>query len=77
MLILFDHHCRTNNCHDFAACTLNSLSLPEYKGKKFDTNSIMMLMFTKGKFLSSQAVWKTWLPFLIIVAIIVLLIILL
>ena len=64
------HYNRTNNCHDFAACTLNALSLPQYKGTKFDTNRIMFLLFLKGKFLSTTAIFRTWLPFLIVVAII-------
>lgn len=70
-------YCRTNNCHDFAACTLNELSLPQFKGKKFDTNSIMMMMFFKGQFLSFHALIRTWLPFILFVGFIVLICLLL
>ena len=73
----FDFIYRTNNCHSFAAYALNQMSLPQYKDKKFDNNNIMMMMFFKGHFLHFSAILKSWGPFALIVAAIVLIIVLL
>ena len=50
---------------------------PQYKDKKFDNNNIMMMMFFKGHFLHFSAILKSWGPFALIVAAIVLIIVLL
>ena len=62
---------RSNNCHDFAACALNQMELPRYKNHTFNCTNLALLAFTHGHFLGFGSFLLSWLPFILIVAIII------
>lgn len=62
---------RSNNCHDFAACALNQMELPQYKNHTFNCTNLALLAFTRGHFLGFGSFLLSWLPFILIVVIII------
>jgi hypothetical protein len=61
------HNIFCDNCHSHVACALNSIN---YDGSsEWNMVYICFLMLFKGKFVSFAGFLKTWLPFLIIMTI--------
>lgn len=59
---------RSNNCHDFAACALNQMELPRFKNHPFNCTNLALLAVSRGHFLGFGSFLLSWLPFLLIIA---------
>jgi len=64
------HNICCDNCHSHVALALNSMSVSAYGVKQWNMVKIAFLVFFRGKFLSLSAVLKQFLPFSIMIALI-------
>jgi len=57
-----------NNCHDFVCAALNEV---HYQNKKWNNASIALGFLQHGKYVSTNAILRTWLPTIILLFLIV------
>jgi len=66
------HNICCDNCHSHVAYALNNMNVTAFGVQKWDMVKICFLVFVRGKFLSWGAVLKQFLPFALIVGLVVL-----
>lgn len=64
------HNICFDNCHSHVAFALNSMSISAYGIKQWNMVKIAILVFFRGRFLSWSAVLQQFLPFCVIIALI-------